>query len=377
VNGESAEYSRDGQELSIKPNEALERGESFLVEIHYSGTPQEYRSVAYPVSTGWIQFDSGSFVYSGPDGAANFFPTNDHPLDKASYTFQVSVPKPYEVAANGVLVEIIDNSDSQTFVFEAQDEMASYLVTINIDDFNIETTTSPNGILVRNYYSSSLSQDYPQIFSRQGEMLDFYSELFGPYPFEVYGAVMLDTRTGGAMECQTLSLFGTDFINPKSANTSELIVAHELAHQWFGNSLSVADWSEIWLNEGFATYAEGLWLEHLEGQERLDDWVKKKYSHILAHNWMMVSPGKPKAEDLFNTGVYGWGALTLHALRVKVGDDIFFEILKTYYQRYQGGNVNTADFIATAEDVSGMELDAFFELWLYSDTLPPIPEMGL
>jgi len=156
-----------------------------------------------------------------------------------------------------------------------------------------------------------------------------------------------------------------------------LTVAHELAHQWFGDSVSVADWSDIWLNEGFATYSEGLWLEHLYGREGMGDFVRFQYAEVTTYPEAYVSPGDPPANDLFNGGVYVWGGLTLHALRLEIGDEAFFETLKTYFALYKNGNVTTDDFITVAEKVSGKELNEFFDTWLYSETIPPIPAMGL
>jgi aminopeptidase N len=155
------------------------------------------------------------------------------------------------------------------------------------------------------------------------------------------------------------------------------VIAHELSHQWFGDSVSVADWRDIWLNEGFATYAEGLWLEHEEGRSALDEWVKDLYGYVVDARSYISPPGEPPSDDLFNGGVYDWGALTLHALRLEVGDEAFFKILKTYFGRYENGNASTDDFIAVAEEVSGKDLGAFFEGWLYSKDIAPIPSLGL
>lgn len=377
VNGQPADHRRRSQELTITPSTPLSENELFTVEVQYEGSPEQVRSVALPFQTGWIPFDGGSFVLSEPDGAASFFPVNDHPLDKASYTFRVTVPEPFEVAANGVLTETIDHGETTTFLFEARDPMASYLATVNIDEFDLETSQAENGIPIRNYYSTGLPENIRRPFERQDEMLVYFSELFGPYPFEVYGALVLDTRLGAALETQTLSIFGLDMIEPAHMESSEQVVAHELAHQWFGNSVSLADWRDIWLNESFATYAQGLWTEHTEGPAALDAWIRELYRFVLENQEALPPPGDPPADRLFNAGVYYWGALGLHALRLEVGDEVFFEILKTYHEEYEGGNAATADFIAVAEEVSGKELSAFFDSWLYSEELAPIPALGL
>lgn len=377
VNEEPADFERDGQELTITPSTLLAENESFTVSIQYSGSPEDLVSQALPFQTGWVTFDGGSFVLSEPDGSASFYPVNDHPLDKASYTFRVTVPEPFEVAANGVLTETTDNGDTNTFLFEARDPMASYLATINIDEFDVETMESEAGTPIRNYYATDLPEEVRKPFARQGEMLAYFGGLFGPYPFEVYGSLVLNTEFGAALENQTMSIFGIDMINVDDVKGTELVVAHELAHQWFGDSVSVADWSEIWLNEGFATYAEGLWIEHTDRRGALDEWVKSQYEDLLLYLEYVTPPGNPPADNLFNGGVYVWGGLTLHALRLEVGDEVFFEILRTYHERYQGGNATTDGFIAIAEEVSGKDLREFFDNWLYSAKIPPIPELGL
>jgi aminopeptidase N len=377
VNGESAEFERTESELTIVPFTELARNEAFTVIVRYSGSPEEMQSVALPVQTGWVTVDGGSFVMSEPDGSASFYPVNDHPLDKATYTFRVTVPKPLEVAANGILTETVDNGVTNTFIFELRDPMASYLATVNIDEFEIETAQSQTGIPIRDYYSSTLAKEYREPFARQAEMIDYFSEIFGPYPFEVYGSMLMDTEFGSALENQTLSIYGTDMIDLENVEETELTVAHELSHQWFGDSISVADWSDIWLNEGFATYSEGLWIEHTSGREALDDWIKFIYSDVVTYPEYYPAPGTPPANDLFNGGVYVRGGLLLHALRLEVGDEIFFQIMQTYFDRYQGGNAITENFIAVSGEVSGKDLTEFFNTWLYSESIPPIPALGL
>ena len=375
VNGESANFSREGQELTITPAAPLGEGEEFIATVTYSGSPEQITSVAIPVPTGWVIFDGGSFVLSEPDGAANYYPVNDHPLDKAAYTFRVTVPDAFEVSANGVLEQTTDNGDTTTYVFEARDPMASYLTTLNITSgFNVETSVSETGVPIRNYFAEAIPDDQLGLFDLQPEMVDFFSGIFGPYPFEVYGAVVMDTNTGTALETQTLSIFGTNNLGRSSL---EGTIAHEAAHQWLGNDVALADWSDIWLNEGFATYSEGLWFEDSRGAEALDDWVTDTYGFVEDFFEFFEPPGDPLADDLFNPGVYEWGALALHDLRIEVGDQTWFDIVSTYYDTYKGGNVITEDLVEIAESVSGRQLKSFFDRWIYNDYLAPIPELDL
>ena len=381
VNNASATYMRSGQELMITPAAPIANGSAFTTEVKYSGVPVNQTSVALPVQTGWVAYNDGancpcSYVLSEPDGAADWFPANDHPLDKATYTFRVTVPKPYNVAANGDLKQVIDNGTSTTTVTEIASPMASYLATVDISQFDLVTSTGKSGIPIRNYFEKSVDPVTRSFFSQQDAMISYFETLFGPYPFDVYGALMLGTAPGGALEAQTLSIFGTDTVSTNDPANSELTIAHELAHQWFGDSVSLADWSDIWLNEGFATYAEGLWIEHTQGKDALTDWIKGTYDYVV-HNAPAIPTGKPPTNDLFNDNVYYRGALTLAALRAKIGDDKFFALLKQWYGDHKGGNVTTADFIKLANQVSGQDLTAFFNDWLYKIPVPPIPELGL
>ncbi|MCU0524984.1 MAG: hypothetical protein MUF72_09185 [Elainella sp. Prado103] len=375
VNGEAATFSRAGQELTITPLQPIATGSDFTVAIDYTGSPEPITSVAIPVPTGWVIYDGGSFVLSEPDGAANYYPVNDHPLDKAAYTFRVTVPNDYAVAANGLLEETIVTPTARTYVFEARDPMASYLTTVNIaSGFTVTTDQTADGVPIRNYFAEGIDPALLEPFELQAEMVDYFSDLFGDYPFEVYGSVVMNTDTGTALETQTLSIFG---IGQLDSPILEEIIAHEVSHQWFGNSVSLSDWQDIWLNESFATYAQGLWVEYRQGAAGLETWVEDVYNFVEENIDALVTPGTPLADDLFNPGVYEWGALGLHALRLEIGDTDFFETLRTYYDQAKGGNVTPEDLLAAAEAVSGEELDIFFDRWFYSGELQPIPKLGL
>jgi aminopeptidase N len=208
-------------------------------------------------------------------------------------------------------------------------------------------------------------------FSDFPDMIAFYETVFGAYPFEAAGAVVADTQLSFALETQTLILFGKDIFVGQT--DSETVIAHELAHQWFGDSVSLTQWKDIWLNEGFATYASMLWLEHQEGQKAFVQEMNGYYKIIANQGTDFVPPGAPPKDDLFNDSVYLRGAWALHALRLKVGDKVFFDIMKTYYDRFKYSNAATTDFISVASEVSGQDLQEFLNHWLMDVKVPAKP----
>jgi len=368
VNGTNAIYTRSGRELAITPATPLKQGEKLTLEVAYNGVPRSARTADLPVTPGWAKYDKGIYVASEPAGSATWYPVNDHPCDKATYTMSVTVPEPYVVAANGLLQSTRDNGDTTTYVWEERSPMASYLTTVNIAEYELETAEGPDGLPIRNYFPRGLPQSVKDVFSRTPQMIEYFSRLWGHYPFEAYGVVVADTDLGFALETQTLSLFGNQVGGRTEA---EEVVAHELAHQWFGNSVTPNSWKELWLNEGFATYAQWLWLEHDAGKEVYDERVRTMHSYMSSGTH--PPPGSPPPDDLFAQSVYVRGGLTLHALRQTVGDDDFFRILKTYASRFKYRNATTQDFISVSEEISGEKLGDFFDAWLYRVEMPPLP----
>lgn len=366
INGESATFVREDQELTITPIRPIAAGEAMTVAIIYEGAPQPVVDPGVPFNgVGWLHYDDvGSYVLSEPSGAMGWFPNNNHPTDKATYSFEITVPEEYVVAANGLLAQIVEQSGSHTYHWEASDPMASYLATVNVARFEMLEERGPDGLPIINFFPPDRSTRMQRNFAETSEMIEHFRTLIGPFPFESYGAIVMEVPLGGALETQTRSIFG------RSA-TIDMIIAHELAHQWFGNSVSPATWRDLWLNEGFATYFQHLWTEHTKGETVFA--ATMRGSHAGARNRNMPPPADPPLENLFGPSVYVRGSLTLHALRLTVGDEIFWEILRTYYTRYAGGNAGTADFIAVAEEVSGADLDAFFDAWLYGETVPDLP----
>ncbi len=378
VNGATVGFRRDRDKLIITPAERSASGQTLLVKVAYSGRPGTLTE-RQPYPMGWQQKGRVSYTLDEPLGAATWFPVNDHPSDKAVYTFRLTVPMPYVAAANGVLVDTEELGTGRTFVWEMRQPLAGYLAAVSVDEYVIVESVAPNGVPIRDFFAKGLVEAAQAAFCRTGEVLSFFSELFGPYPFEAYGVVVPSVETGAAMENQTLSLFGRDVLEHRMSDplVGAVYLSHELAHQWFGNSVTISGWQDIWLNEGFATYASWLWLEHDHGPATLAAMVEE--SLLMLRKEAHKPPGDPSIDELFGVSVYRRGALTLHALRLTVGDDVFFEILREWVGRYRYGNVTTGDFVALAHEkaraanVSSEVLRGLFEAWLYRDGLPDLP----
>ncbi len=361
IDDRPAAFTREGQELTITPAQVLLAGDRFKTNIVYAGTPETIQDASAPIVLGWQPQTGGSFVVSEPSGAMNWFPHNNHPSDKAAYTFKITVPEPYEVVSNGVLVERVPKDGYTTYVWAMDQPMASYLATVHIGAYDVETGSTPGAVPIRNYFPSSLSTEVRPGFDDTPDMIEFMERLIAPYPFDEYGVVLLTEPAGWALETQTLSTFGA-----LGANRPETVM-HEVSHSWFGNDVSPATWQDIWLNEGFAQYFSLLWLDH-SGVQPLDQAMAGVYAMISSQG--AGPPALPEKEDLFGLSSYFRGAYSLHALRKTVGDDLFFDILRTYYQRFRKGSASTADFLAVACELGGNEAEHVLSDWLYGETVP-------
>jgi hypothetical protein len=575
VDGRRARWSRDGDELTVIPKHGIRKHERFRTVVVYDGVPETIDDPQFGLS-GFIHTDDGTWVAGQPDVAATWYPVNDHPLDKAAYTFRITVPKGLEAIANGVLKGRWSHRGRTTWLWDAREPMASYLATATIGEFDVRayradgirywdaidpdlfrphtprtgdqfaisdaadgsykrlartiavpagggqlsfwidrdtefdwdyifveahapgsdewttladlnghtSSSTGNGCLVfdhpflehymtateeaceptgttgewnaasgssnayepwrvdlsdyaggdvevsisyagdglfqrsglfvddivapggdgstsfeddgdtldgwtvpgppegsenANDWSAGTAADAPPTqgeaadtsLARQPEIIAFLEGYFGRYPFSAAGGVVDDVEdTGFALENQTRPVYARDFFSVRDRTTGDGVVVHELAHQWAGDDLALAAWQHIWLNEGFATYTEWLWSER-EGNGSAQEIFEFLTTNIPADDpFWSLTIGDPGPEQLFEGPVYDRGAMTLHALRLEIGDDDFFRLVRRWFRRNAGGNVATPEFIALAERVSGQDLGAFFDAWLFTPEKP-------
>ena len=362
VDGAPAGFERDGHDVIVALPNTIPAGEGFSVEVAYHGTPTTIGVDSIGIQAGWTTVGDTAYVFAEPEAAHTWFPGSDHPSDKASFTISATVPSGLTAVSNGELVAETEAGTTTTFTWDMPDPMATYLATLAIGDYVLSESDGPDGVVLRDYVPAAMPSP-PAAFSRTAEMLTLFTEWFGPYPFEQYGHVIVPGFPA-AMETQTMTMMGEDVVDNE-------VVAHELAHQWFGDSVTPATWRDIWLNEGFATFGELLWVEEEYGAAAMEAYAKTLHTALGGQTLRPISD--PGVGELFAAGVYWRGGLTLYALRKEVGDDLMKDILTTYHARFRHGNAATADFIAVAEEVSGRDLGAFFAAWLDEVPLPPYP----
>jgi aminopeptidase N len=370
VDGAPAKYVHRGGKLRVRPAAPPQPGSGFTVVVRYTGSPRPVNSEWGAL--GWEELNDGALVASQPIGAPSWFPCNDRPADKASYRIAVTVPAGYLVVANGTLVTQEVAAGTTKWVYEQPAPTASYLATVQIGRY-VRTLLTEQPVPQSAAFPARLRARFAHDFARQPQMMRLFEELFGPYPFAEYVVVVADEELDVPVEAQGLSTFGTNHVDGRRG--SERLVAHELAHQWFGNSLTVAGWRHIWLNEGFAKYAEWLWSERCgDGVAGAAQLAAESHAHLskLPQTLRLGDPGMRK---MFDDRLYRRGALVLHAVRCRLGDGPFFAMLKQWTSEHRHRTVTTAQFIEHANRYSVYGLDELFTTWLDEKTLPPLPPL--
>ena len=371
-------FHQRGHRLVVNLKEELGAGDSFTAAITYDGQPRPVVE-RHHGDAGWEELEDGVIVAGQPHGAPTWYPCNDRPDDKASYAISVTCPDGYTVVSNGLLAKKTRHSSSTTWAYEQDEPMASYLATVQIGRYELRELTADVPMV------AALPPDpgpgFEAAFGRQPEMLSVFEKLFGPYPFPQYSVVITDDDLEIPLESQSLSTFGRNFLS-EEWNCVRL-VAHELAHQWFGNTVTLARWQDIWLHEGFACYAEWLWSEN-SGGDTADQHARHHHGRLSELDQDLILED-PTPELMFDDRVYKRGALTLHALRGAVGDEGFFSILRSWVSEHRGGTVTTEEFrdhvagrigADDTETVDPSEVSALFDAWITRAALPEFPSTG-
>src|SRR3954452_6155272 len=364
VNGRAAAFTRDGgQELTVTPKSGLQSGTRFVVTIDYAGTPAVVTDPDESIE-GWIPTEDGAFVVNEPQGSPAWYPCNDTPRDKATFDFAISVPAGLTVMANGVLVGNSTSSGKSTWVWKETDPMATYLATATLGRFDLTISKVGN---IPSYVAVDPQLAKGQVLSKLPEAVQFYSSIYGPYPFNAVGAIVASAKNVGySLETQTKPNF------PYVPDEATLV--HELSHMWFGDSVTLTKWPDIWLHEGFATWSEWIWSER-QGNKSAAQRFKGLYDSHPANDTAFWAPAVDNFTDpalLFDGTVYGRGGRTLEALREKIGDLAFFQLIKDWATQNRYGSVTTPQFIALAEKWAGRDLTQFFDAWIFQHAKPTV-----
>lgn len=356
-------WSARDQRLVLQLDRPVPVDAGLRITIAYGGTPQPVIDEHHG-DAGWEELADGVIVAAQPHGAPTWFPCNDRPNDKATYRITVAAPTGYTVVSNGTLAEHRRRASVETWAYVMERPMATYLATVQIGHYaHVE-----HGSSVHTFAPADV--DLAGSFDQQPAMMRYFQTVFGPYPFEEYAAVVTDDDLEIPLESQGLSTFGRNFCTDDWSHVR--LVAHELAHQWFGNAVTLARWQDIWLHEGFACYSEWLWSEESGGPHTCDEWARHHHDKLagLPQDLVLADPGPAL---MFDDRVYKRGALALHALRHDVGDASFFDVLSGWAADRAGASVTTEEFLAFAADRTGHDVTALLQPWLYDADLPPYP----
>ncbi|MFS8199320.1 M1 family metallopeptidase [Streptomyces sp. CWNU-52B] len=372
VAGAAARFNRSGDhELTVRPRDDLGKGDVFTAVVRYSGVPQ---TITDPDGSeeGWLPTEDGALALGEPTGAMAWFPGNHHPSDKAAYDIEVGVPEGLEAVSNGELRSRTRSGGRAVFDWHVAEPMASYVAMVAVGEFDIRRSEA-GGVPSYVAVDRGVAGAADEVLGRLPEVMEWAERRFGPYPFSSTGAVVeREDDSGYALETQNRPVF------PGAPSVGLLV--HELIHQWYGNSVTPESWRDMWLNEGFATYAEWMWEEDHGGESVQDvfdalydgDYFDEKADSEAV--WAFPPARPPGASQISDSPVYERGAMVLHKVRETVGDKVFFGILKGWAATRRHGNADTDDFTAYVEKKApGRDLSEVWDVWLYGDGRPGQP----
>ncbi len=367
VDGRRARYAKAGQhELTVTPAAPIPRGTAFVVRVRYHGTPSR---VAWAGKKPFLRSPDETMATNEPHIAPWWFPANDHPRDKATYDVTVRVPRGSQAISNGQKVSRTTAGGWTSWHWRMRQPMASYLAFFAAGRFRIQHGVShglPWTNAVSRVFSKKAQNQQLRLMRSTPGIVAWLETQFGRYPFSSVGGVVTSLFSGFALENQgrpTYPFLGT-------GHEAHTVVVHELAHQWFGDQVSVQRWRDIWLNEGFATWVEWRY-DETHGRQSAARRLQSEYAARPAGDaFWRVPVADPGAQRMFGQPVYLRGAMTLQALRQRIGSTAFFRVLRAWVRQRAYGNGSTEQFEALAEEVSGKDLGGFFHAWLRSPTRP-------
>lgn len=375
VNDQPAQLHQIGGELQVTPAAPVTVGNPMTVRVDYAGVPSSIPDGPGNPSP-WVRSTDGAVAVGEPDIAAWWYPSNDHPSDKATFTITAIVPAGLQVISNGALLGGPEPAGPglEQWRWQESEPMTTYLAFVAIGHYDIVRRDTRYGLYLAAYdraLDPQVADAARASVEKTPEIVDFLSGIFGPYPFHQLGGVVPDApNLHFALENQTRPVYGEGFFD---AGPDVTVVVHELTHEWFGDSVSVRHWSDIWLNEGFATYAEWLYSERTGGPSAKQIAAQNYASHPASDDYWRIPPGAPGAADVLDGPVYSRGGMALEAIRMAVGDQNFFASLRAWATDRAGGNGAVQDFLATVKRVSGKNIDEVAQTWLFAPTRPAAP----
>jgi aminopeptidase N len=365
VDGGVVRWTHRGGKLRLTLAAPTRLGQTLDIVVRSLGNPRPTPSTWGPV--GWEELDDGVLVAAQPSGACTWFPCNDLLTQKGTFRVRFTTASTYAVVLGGRLVSRTTRGANTTWEYLQEAPTPPYLMTVNIGRYQ-QIELSGSTVPMTAWVPERLHERFRRAFARQHEMMAVFINRFGPYPFSTgYDVVVCPEVLEVPLEAQGQAIFGSNHLN----GHWERLIAHELSHQWFGNSVTAARWRDIWLHEGFACYAEWIWSED-SGGDSADAKARRHHARLsaLPQRLQLDHPGP---SHLFDDWVYKRGALTLHALRLRMGDDAFFLLLRRWASSHRHGSVESRNFESMAEAIATEPLDEFFTAWLRRPALPDLP----
>ncbi|WEH39322.1 M1 family metallopeptidase [Streptomyces sp. AM 2-1-1] len=375
VNGFTAGFTTEAEDLIVTPPARLPAGVPLRLTVRHTSDPGPSTD-----SGGWVRTRDGLAMANQADAAHRVFPCNDHPSDKAYVTFRITTPDALTAVANGLPAGVRHRGTTTTRTFRTEHPMATELAQVSIGTSAVLRREGPGGLPLRDVVPAADQAVLEPWLSRTPAQMEWMERQVGPYPFETYGLLVADTVTGFELETQTLSLFERRLFTEEAhpAWHVESVMVHELAHQWFGDSVSPASWSDLWLNEGHASWYEARYAEE-RGGPALERRMRDAYTR--SDGWRAAGgpPARPlppepgQKLDLFRPVVYDGGALVLYALRQEIGAPAFDRLERAWTRRYRDASATTSDFVRLASQEAGRDLTAFLDGWLHGERTPAMP----